>query len=155
MIKKVASRTNETKKRASNQTAAIPKGVLVLQNFRWACKVLPVLCALGLISRIFRGYCLSVVDDCLYCCCAAAHRSVGLFGGRIWRKQTQEKKQQKLWWCRPTDIGKGGVTAVRHKWCQIPSWQWNVSVVWGAQSSQWKVVCLTSVCLGPKDGGNG
>lgn len=107
MINKVVSWTNETKK-ASNQTAAIPKGVQVLQNIQWACKVLPALCVPGLNSRIFRRYCLSVVDDCLYCCCTAAHCSLGLFGGRIRRKETQEKKQQKLWRCRPTDSGGGG-----------------------------------------------
>lgn len=144
------------KKNASNQTAAIPKGVQVLQNFRWACKVLPALCAPGLNSHIFRGYCLSVADNCLYCCCAAAHCSVGLFGGRIRRKETQEKKTTETVTMSSYWQWGGGVgTAVRHKWCQIPFWQWNVSVVWGAQISQWKVVGLTSVCLGPKDGGNG
>lgn len=149
-----ASQTNETQKRkASNQTAAIPVDVRVLLNFRCACKVLPALCMLGLAWRVLRGYCLSAVDDCLYCCCAAAHRSVGFFGGRRGRKQTNKQTTETVmmssYWQQ-----RGGGTAVRHGWCQIPSWQWNVSVVRGAKSSQWKVVSLVSVCLGPKDRGN-
>lgn len=76
---------------------------------------------------------------------------VGEEGG----EKKNPKKTNGNWRCRPRAGSRGGGTAVRHERRQIPSWQWNVSVVWGAKCSQWKVVSLTSVCLGPKDRGNG
>lgn len=66
-----------------------------------------------------------------------------LVGGEGGKKPKEEKKKTPKRtngkrWRRPHAGSRGGGTAMRHERCQVPSWQWNVSVVWGAKSSQWK-----------------
>lgn len=136
--------------------------VQVLQNFRWAAReVLPALCTLGLTWRVLRR---PEVIACLLrtIACAVAVAAGPSLGWILWWEEREDKKNPNKpkktkgkRGCCPRAGSRGGGTAVRHERCQIPSWQWNVSVVWGAKSSQWKAASLASVCLGPKDRENG